>query len=133
LIRASLCPSECPGFEWKKADGDPSSNGSLYDWTEPERVFNEIHRVLKVGGHFCITDLRRDMNPIVRTFLKRNIKPKVCRAGFLSSFGASYTPEEIADLLVKTKLAGAHVRGVRIILAVSGTKSAIFAGSVRSS
>ena len=73
------------------------------------------------------------MNPIVRRFLKRNIKPKVCRAGFLSSFGASYTPEEIADLLVKTKLAGAHVRGLRIIPAVSGTKSAIFAGSVRSS
>ena len=61
------------------------------------------------------------------------LKAKVCRAGFLSSFGASYTPEEIADLLVKTKLAGAHVRGLRIILAVSGTKSAIFAGSVRSS
>jgi ubiquinone/menaquinone biosynthesis C-methylase UbiE len=56
------------------------SNGSLHEWTEPERVFNEVYRVLKVGGHFCITDLRRDMNLIVRWFLKANIRPHCCPA-----------------------------------------------------
>jgi ubiquinone/menaquinone biosynthesis C-methylase UbiE len=99
------------------------SNGSLHEWTEPERVFNEIHRVLKVAGHFCITDLRRDMNPIIRWFLKRNIKPKERRSGFLCSLGASYTPEEISDVLRETNLANAQIRGLRIVLAISGTKS----------
>jgi ubiquinone/menaquinone biosynthesis C-methylase UbiE len=98
------------------------SNGSLHEWSEPERVFNEIYRVLKVGGCFCITDLRRDMHPLVRWFLKWNIRPKERRAGFLASVAAAYTPKEIGEILAGTKLACARVRGMRIVLAVSGTK-----------
>jgi ubiquinone/menaquinone biosynthesis C-methylase UbiE len=108
-------------FEDAQFDG-AFSNGSLHEWTEPERVFNEIYRVLKVGGCFCITDLRRDMHPVVRCFLKLNIRPKERRAGFLASVGAAYTPGEIGEILAGTKLAGARVRGMRIVLAVSGTK-----------
>jgi len=33
------------------------TNGSLHEWAEPEGVFNEIHRVLKSGGNYFISDL----------------------------------------------------------------------------
>jgi ubiquinone/menaquinone biosynthesis C-methylase UbiE len=108
-------------FEDGQFDG-VFSNGSLHEWTEPELVFNEVHRVLKVGGSFCITDLRRDMHPAVRWFLKMNIRPKERRAGFLASVGAAYRPTEIGEILANTKFAGARVRGLRIVVEVSGRK-----------
>jgi ubiquinone/menaquinone biosynthesis C-methylase UbiE len=98
------------------------SNGSLHEWTEPEAVFNEIDRVVKPGGRFYISDLRRDMNPAIRWFLKLNIKPKERRAGFLSSVAASYTPEEAENLLVKTNLRKAQVLRRRMVLVVTGVK-----------
>jgi ubiquinone/menaquinone biosynthesis C-methylase UbiE len=38
------------------------SNQSLHYWEPPECVFNQISRVLKPSGVFCIGDDRRDLN-----------------------------------------------------------------------
>jgi ubiquinone/menaquinone biosynthesis C-methylase UbiE len=48
------------------------SNGSLHEWPDPIKAFNEIYRVLKRGGKFFISDMRRDMNPLMVWFLKIN-------------------------------------------------------------
>lgn len=45
------------------------TNGSLHEWSNPEAIFNEIGRVVKPGGKYLISDLRRDMNPAIKGFL----------------------------------------------------------------
>jgi ubiquinone/menaquinone biosynthesis C-methylase UbiE len=42
------------------------ANGGLHEWADPITVFNEIARVLKDGGRYWITDLRRDMSRFVQ-------------------------------------------------------------------
>lgn len=44
------------------------SNASLHEWEDPVVVFNEVYRVLKTGGQFYISDLRRDMFFLVKIF-----------------------------------------------------------------
>jgi len=80
------------------------SNASLHEWDDPVAVFNEIHRVLKEGGKFYISDLRRDMFFLVKFFLRLQSKPKEMRSGLDSSLEASYIEEEVRDILHETKL-----------------------------
>jgi ubiquinone/menaquinone biosynthesis C-methylase UbiE len=98
------------------------SNGSLHEWPDPMKAFNEIYRVLKRGGKFFISDMRRDMNPLMVWFLKINSRPKEIRPGLISSIHAAYTKEEIRSILNRTPLKNAIVPKSMIGIEIQGIK-----------
>ncbi|WP_312502594.1 class I SAM-dependent methyltransferase [Lacrimispora sp.] len=101
------------------------SNGSLHEWEDPVKVFNEIDRVLKPQGLFCITDMRRDVNPLIKWFIYSSTRPKEIRPGFLTSFNASYTVDEITNLLSQSKLKNTAVSWEFFGLCIARKKAAL--------
>jgi ubiquinone/menaquinone biosynthesis C-methylase UbiE len=100
------------------------SNGSLHEWAYPEKILNEIARVLKPSGRYCVSDLRRDMNPLIKWFLWFVTRPKEIRPGLITSINASYAISEAEALLAKTRLQGWHVSKKPLGLVISGQKPA---------
>jgi len=99
------------------------TNGSLHEWSQPMMVFDEVYRVLKPGARYFISDMRRDMNPFVRQFLKLVVKPKEIRPGFVSSINASYTIDEIRSILAQSKLKESVVAKTFMGFEITGVKS----------
>lgn len=102
------------------------SNGSLHEWEDPVKVFNEINRVLKPQGLLCISDMRRDVNTLIKWFIYLSTRPKEIRPGFLTSFNASYTMEEITNLLGQSKLMNTAVNKEFFGLCITGKKRDLF-------
>jgi ubiquinone/menaquinone biosynthesis C-methylase UbiE len=98
------------------------SNGSLHEWPEPRATFNEIWRVLRIGGRYFISDLRRDMLVLLHWFLRLNARPKDMRPGLESSINASYTPAELAELVKGTKIEGCKIESMVIGAILVGAK-----------
>lgn len=78
------------------------SNGSLHEWEHPVDTFNQMQRVLKPGGLFFVSDLRRDMNFLVKGFMYLVTRPRQIRPGLITSIRAAYTPNELAGILQKS-------------------------------
>lgn len=98
------------------------SNGSLHEWEKPIQAFNEIFRVLRKGGRYCITDLRRDVHPLKKSLVYLSTRPKEMRPGFISSLNAAYTVSEITELLRHSKLHNATIIADFFGLRISGQK-----------
>jgi ubiquinone/menaquinone biosynthesis C-methylase UbiE len=98
------------------------SNGSLHEWESPVNVFTEVYRVLKKGGRFFVSDLRRDMNGLLKWFMKKSCKPKEMQPGFISSLNAAYTPAEIAEILDQTPFTDFTVKANPFGLEITGVK-----------
>ena len=101
------------------------TNGSLHEWAHPESILNEIARVIKPGGIYVVSDLRRNMFTPVKWFLWLTVKPREMRPGLVSSINASYTLSEIQALLAKTKLLGWNVRKNMLGIVITGRKPAL--------
>jgi ubiquinone/menaquinone biosynthesis C-methylase UbiE len=99
------------------------TNGSLHEWAYPEEILNEISRVLKPGGRYIISDLRRDVIAPVKWFLWVITGPKEMRAGLITSLNAAYTLYEVEAMLSRTKLQGWQVNKNPLGIVISGKKT----------
>jgi ubiquinone/menaquinone biosynthesis C-methylase UbiE len=98
------------------------SNGSLHEWEFPLANMQEMLRVLKPGGHYQISDLRRDIAGLVHWFLKINTQPAQIRPYLDSSIQAAYTPDEARELTVQAGLLNAVIKADLFGLQVYGEK-----------
>jgi ubiquinone/menaquinone biosynthesis C-methylase UbiE len=99
------------------------TNGSLHEWSEPKKVFDEVYRLLKPRGKYFISDMRRDMSPFVRWFMKLITKPKTIRPGLISSINASYTVDEIRSILNHSNLRDCIVTKMFMGFEITGEKT----------
>ena len=98
------------------------TNGSLHEWEHPVETFNEVWRVLKRGGRYFISDLRRDINLFIYLFLQAGTRPVAMRSGLRSSVNAAYTPRELKELVLQSSLNEGQVQADLFGLSLSGIK-----------
>jgi len=77
------------------------STDTLHLIKNPIKMFDEIHRVLKPQGKFCISDFRRNLLGILT-----------------EHFRASYTPKEARDLLRQSRLQNWQVKDYFLWLSI---------------
>lgn len=71
------------------------SNGSLHEWEDPQKVLQEVYKVLKSGGRFFISDLKRNISPLVYGIFSSGTKGEKMKKGLASSIQAAYLPKEL--------------------------------------
>ncbi len=98
------------------------SNGSLHEWEDPDAVLSEIHRVLKSGGRFFLSDLKRDMNSFILFLMKLLTKGHAMKKGLISSLRAAYTKHELAVLLDSSPFNACKIKASPFGIEITGKK-----------
>jgi ubiquinone/menaquinone biosynthesis C-methylase UbiE len=98
------------------------TNGSVHEWADPRATFDEIWRVLRVGGQYFISDLKRNMPVLLHWFIRLTTKPKEMRPGLETSISASYTPAELIDLVKGTRIERCKIEPMMIGALLTGVK-----------
>jgi SAM-dependent methyltransferase len=82
------------------------SNQCLHYWERPEQVFNQIARVLKPGGAFCISDDRRDMDwrGRLQVLWGRCLLSRRIGASWARSISGCLTTAEATEALARSQL-----------------------------
>jgi len=95
---------------------------SLHEWSKPKETFNEIHRVLRVGGKYLIGDLRRDIFPLIKWLLLFNTQPEEIKPKVIDSINASYVEVEVQMILKQTRLWDSIIEKNSTGMVISGSK-----------
>jgi len=98
------------------------SNGSFHEWEDPGRALNEIYRVLKNGGLFCICDLRRNLSFLKKQMMYYSVKTKEIRPWFISSLNAAYTVPELEEIARKSPFSDFSVTELFSGICIKGKK-----------
>jgi ubiquinone/menaquinone biosynthesis C-methylase UbiE len=96
------------------------SSASLHEWIQPKQIMNEIARVLKPGGSYYITDLRRSMSRIWKLVVWFLAWPKEVRPYFIASVNESYMIKEVKDILRDTQLCNSSISKALYGLVIKG-------------
>ncbi len=100
------------------------TNGSLHEWADPGATFDEIARVLRPGGRYWISDLRRDMPALLHWFLRASTRPRSIRPGLDTSIQAAYIPAELGEMMAGSGLAAGRVGSTPLGISLSGARAA---------
>ena len=98
------------------------SSASLHEWANPKLIMNEISRVLKPGGSYYITDLRRCMSWAWKLAVWLLARPREVRPYFIASVNESYMLKEVKDIMRDTLLWNSTVSKALYGLAIKGQK-----------
>jgi ubiquinone/menaquinone biosynthesis C-methylase UbiE len=98
------------------------STGSLHEWKNSVKVLDEIDRVLMKGGRYFISDLKRNMNKLVKIFLKINARNKLLHEGLDLFICNSYTMTEIEILVSFSELKNARIKETISGIEITGLK-----------
>jgi len=93
------------GFEDHSFDA-VFSNQSFHYWDSPTTVLDEIDRILKPGGTFCIGSDRRDLSYFARlgVFISKLFLTAKVRESWMRSLKGSFTVEEAAKIVEQSRL-----------------------------
>ncbi|HBE77597.1 MAG TPA: class I SAM-dependent methyltransferase [Firmicutes bacterium] len=121
--RVTYIPGDAKDLPFKDGGFDAVfSSGSLHEWAEPLRIFNEIYRVLKSGGKYYISDLRRDLNPIIKFLIVKSTESREIIPRFITSLQAAYTKKELEIIIAESMLKEAIIKNNPVDLEITGLK-----------